>query len=107
MPHHRYVRAADLTAEFGFTDRHWIKQAAAGRVPGAFQPFGPHSTWVFDIETVRAWWAEVGIRPEPTPTPRLYKQASHRLTAKPPIRRDLSKQLAALRQAGRKPPSPK
>ncbi len=50
------VSAARLVEEFGFTERHWIRMAAAGRVPGARQPFGPRSSWVFDLTAVRRWW---------------------------------------------------
>ncbi len=28
------VSAARLVEEFGFTERHWVRMAAAGRVPG-------------------------------------------------------------------------
>ena len=106
MPHHRYVRAADLVSEFDFTERHWVRQAAAGRVPGARQPFGAHSPWVFDVEAVRAWWTSAERSPEPKPTPRLRTAPPHRLSAKPPAQHDLRKKLAALLAAGR-PPSRK
>lgn len=106
MPHHRYVRAADLVSEFGFTERHWVRQAAAGRVPGARQPFGAHSPWVFDVEAVRAWWTSAERSPEPKPTPRLRTAPPHRLSAKPPVQHDLRKKLATLLAAGR-PPSRK
>ncbi|MBA9069910.1 hypothetical protein FHR71_003671 [Methylobacterium sp. RAS18] len=104
MPHHRYVRAADLVSEFGFTERHWVRQAAAGRVPGARQPFGAHSHWVFDIEAVRSWWACAEREPEPKPTPRLRTTPLHRFSAKPPVRHDIKKQLARLLAEGRPPP---
>ena len=52
----RPVAAKHLVEEFGFTSRHWIRMAAAGRVPGARQPFGPGSSWVFDLPAVRRWW---------------------------------------------------
>ncbi|WP_156295746.1 hypothetical protein [Methylobacterium aquaticum] len=72
MKHRRYVSAADLVEEFGFTERHWTRMAAAGRVPGARQPFGPRSRWVFDLATLREWWvaAEKEGRPVWSPQPR-------------------------------------
>ena len=53
----RWVGTSEIVEEFGFTARHWNRMAAAGRVPGARQPFGPRSSWVFDLDAVRAWWA--------------------------------------------------
>ena len=40
MPRETLVDAAVLVDEFGFTRRHWIRQATLGRVPGTRQPFG-------------------------------------------------------------------
>lgn len=56
MPQTRYVHVADLVAEFGFTERHWIRMAAASRAPGARQPFGARSRWVFDLDALQTWW---------------------------------------------------
>lgn len=60
----RYVQVEAIIEEFGFSRRQWLNQAAAGRVPGARQPFGPGTTWVFDIEAVRAWWAASERKPD-------------------------------------------
>src|SRR4051795_9401002 len=51
-----HVDVSALVEEVGFSARHWIRMAAAGRVPGARQPFGPGSSWVFDLRAVRQWW---------------------------------------------------
>jgi hypothetical protein len=37
----RPIPASDIAARYGFTARHWIRLAAAGKVPGAKQPTGP------------------------------------------------------------------
>ena len=34
------LRTADLVARYGFTERHWRKLAAEGRIPGATHPAG-------------------------------------------------------------------
>jgi DNA modification methylase len=38
-----------------FTARYWIKQAASGKVPGAWQPSGPGGAWLFDHAEFVAW----------------------------------------------------
>lgn len=95
MQRPRYVSAADLVAEFGFTERHWTRMAAAGRVPGARQPFGPRSRWVFDLTAVREWWAaaEKAGRPVWSPQPRTAR-APLRIPKPPGDRIDLKKTLA-------------
>src|SRR6478736_4151278 len=54
-------RTADLVLRYGFTTRHWTKLAAAGRIPGASQPCGPHGHWSFDARLFAEWW-EAGKR---------------------------------------------
>lgn len=49
------IRASDLSARYGFTGRYWIKLAAAGRIPGAWQPSGPRGQWVFDRAKFTIW----------------------------------------------------
>jgi hypothetical protein len=34
------LRASEISDAYDFTPRHWIRQAAAGRIPGARQPSG-------------------------------------------------------------------
>ena len=55
------LRTADLVARYGFTERHWRKLAAEGRIPGATQPCGSRGHWVFDARLFAAWW-EAGRR---------------------------------------------
>jgi hypothetical protein len=50
------LRASDLSREYGFTARHWIRLAAAGRIPGAHQPSGHGGGWLFDRQAFVAWW---------------------------------------------------
>jgi hypothetical protein len=50
------LRASVLARQYGFTSRYWIKLAAAGRIPGARQPFGPGGVWLFDAEQFGKWW---------------------------------------------------
>jgi hypothetical protein len=45
-----------VARQYGFTARHWIKLAAAGRIPGARQPFGARGAWVFDALLLAKWW---------------------------------------------------
>ena len=93
----RWIGPAELVEEFGFTERHWIRQAAAGRVPSARQPFGPRSSWVFDLEEVRRWWASTEqVQAAPIGS-RLGARGGFpkRLNSKPSFeRRDLKKTLA-------------
>jgi len=105
--HARWVSASDLVKEFGFTSRHWTRMASAGRVPSAHQPFGPRSSWTFEITEVRTWWEASVEQPKkwvPTsPAPRTTKSPLvHRPS--PFDRRDLKKTLASIMAA---PPTPK
>lgn len=52
-----HVTAATIASEYGFTARHWTRQAATGNIPGAYQPSGEGGRWVFDREVFRRWWA--------------------------------------------------
>jgi hypothetical protein len=42
------LRASEISRQYGFTSRYWIRMAAAGRVPGARQPSGVGGAWLFD-----------------------------------------------------------
>lgn len=99
------VSAARLVEEFGFTERHWIRMAAAGRVPGARQPFGPRSRWVFDLTAVRRWW-EASLRtatawPTATPVGKRGSGVSRGMakTFANPSRRDLKASRSAVLEA--------
>src|SRR5205085_9113108 len=37
------------------SERRMIRLAADGRIPGAFQPAGPHGAWRFDAVEFRTW----------------------------------------------------
>jgi hypothetical protein len=50
------LTARQLSQKYGYTDRHWIRMAAAGKIPGARQPFGHGGTWFFDEDTFLVWW---------------------------------------------------
>src|SRR5215831_1539195 len=50
------LRIDEVVALYGFTARHWRRQAAAGRVPGARQPFGPRGHWTFDADELRKFF---------------------------------------------------
>jgi hypothetical protein len=52
------LKAADVARDYGFTARYWIKLAASGRVPGAWQPSGPGGAWLFDERQFLAWREE-------------------------------------------------
>jgi hypothetical protein len=49
------LKATDLARRYGFTARYWTKQAASGRIPGAWQPSGPGGAWLFDEGGFLAW----------------------------------------------------
>jgi hypothetical protein len=99
--------AADMVAAFGFTERHWIRKAAAGQVPGARQPFGPKSSWCFDLAAARKWWdastKETPEWPKFTSAAKSGGAASRRMakSSAPPSRRDLKQTLAKLSQSGK------
>ena len=52
----RFLTAPQLSAEYGRTPRHWIRLAAQGKIPGAYQPCGKGSHWAFDRKAFAAWW---------------------------------------------------
>jgi hypothetical protein len=43
-----HLTAAELSKTYGLTARHWIRLAARGKVPGAYQPAGEGGKWLFD-----------------------------------------------------------
>lgn len=49
--------SSQIAAEYGFSSRYWIKQAAAGKVPGARQPSGPGGQWLFDHADFTLYWS--------------------------------------------------
>src|SRR5262245_48727518 len=49
------LRASEIAARYGLSSRYWIKMAAAGRIPGAWQPSGPGGAWLFDKAQFVAW----------------------------------------------------
>ena len=49
------LRASDISRQYGLTARHWIRLAAAGKVPGAWQPAGEKGAWLFDAEQFAQW----------------------------------------------------
>ncbi len=53
----KMIGASAIAADYGFTPRHWIAQAAAGKIPGAYQPSGARGKWMFDRETFERWWS--------------------------------------------------
>lgn len=46
-----------LVEKYGMTPRYWIRMAADGKIPGAYQPSGEGGKWVFDPVAVSKWWA--------------------------------------------------
>lgn len=102
----RHVPASALVERYGFTARHWIRLAAAGKVPGAFQPFGAHGRWVFDLDVVARWWdaqrKQVTEWPTSTSAGRRGGGASSGAGRKfaRPSRRDLKASLASVLERG-------
>jgi hypothetical protein len=56
------AQSAEIAKEYGFSSRYWIKLAAAGGIPGAWQPSGPGGSWVFDRREFRLWAKEIGLK---------------------------------------------
>ena len=50
------LSAQQVADAHGFTARHWIRLAAAGRIPGVCQPTGPKGRWMFDARVFKTWW---------------------------------------------------
>ncbi len=67
------VRAAEIAEKFGFTARHWIRQAAEGRIPGCVQPSGPGGAWLFDLTAFTRWAKPQGLEPKAEPVRQLEK----------------------------------
>lgn len=71
-----HLSASQLAERYGFTARHWTRQAAAGNIPGAYQPSGNHGHWLFDLAVFQRWASANGIptlqqpfvRAEPLPS---------------------------------------
>ncbi|WP_370642274.1 helix-turn-helix domain-containing protein [Afifella sp. H1R] len=51
----RHVTAAELASEYGMSPRHWTRLAAAGKIPGAWQPGGAGGKWLFDPKEFAVW----------------------------------------------------
>src|SRR5262245_23303425 len=49
------LRASEIAGRYGLSSRYWIKMAAAGRIPGAWQPSGPGGAWLFDKAQFVHW----------------------------------------------------
>lgn len=49
------VSASHIAREYGLTARHWIRMAAQGKIPGAWQPSGSRGKWLFDPEAFARW----------------------------------------------------
>jgi hypothetical protein len=50
--------ASDLASEYGRSARYWIKMAADGKIPGAWQPSGPGGQWAFERRAFEVWRTE-------------------------------------------------
>jgi hypothetical protein len=50
------VTASMLSERYGPSARYWIRMAAKGKIPGAFQPSGRGGKWFFDPTAVGRWW---------------------------------------------------
>jgi hypothetical protein len=45
--------ASKIADQYGW---HWIRQAASGKVPGAYQPSGQGGKWLFDSNVFDKWF---------------------------------------------------
>jgi len=57
-----YATAAEIAREHGFSTRYWIRLAAQGKIPGAYQPSGERGKWVFERVAFRRWAKSVGLK---------------------------------------------
>lgn len=55
------LRACDLARDYGFTARHWLRLAAAGKIPGARQPAGAGGHWLFERRGFVAYARQAGL----------------------------------------------
>lgn len=49
-----HIKASEVSARYGFTTRYWIRLAAAGKLPGAWQN-EPGGHWQFDAAALAKW----------------------------------------------------
>ncbi|WP_371259447.1 helix-turn-helix domain-containing protein [Bradyrhizobium sp. URHD0069] len=52
---HQPLKASEVAARYGLSARHWTRLAAAGKVPGAWQPVGARGHWLFNAEALDTW----------------------------------------------------
>src|SRR5579872_3447629 len=52
----RHLSTAELASATGFSTRWFTANAAAGRIPGAYQPMGPGGGWRFEERAFWQWW---------------------------------------------------
>jgi hypothetical protein len=50
--------ASQIAKEYGFTARHWTRLAAAGKLPGTYQPSGEGGKWLFDAQVFGKWFKQ-------------------------------------------------
>ena len=62
-----HLTASQIATDYGFTARHWIRMAAAGKVPGAYQPGGQGGKWLFDAQAFARWFKNTNRRVESWP----------------------------------------
>ncbi len=67
------INASKIAERYGFTPRHWTRQAAAGLIPGAVQPSGPGGHWLFDQKAFAAHAKATGTPERIRPTPQIPK----------------------------------
>jgi len=56
MAERRHVSAAYLAQRTEFSTHWFTAKAAAGQIPGAYQPSGPGGEWRFDEIEFWRWW---------------------------------------------------
>jgi hypothetical protein len=57
-----FATAREIADEYGFSQRYWTRLAAAGKLPGAYQPGGDGGQWMFDRAAFRRWWSSTQRR---------------------------------------------
>ncbi|MBC8131013.1 MAG: hypothetical protein H7Y08_11925 [Rhizobiaceae bacterium] len=85
----KHLTARNIAEDFGETSRHWTKMAAAGLVPGAFQP-KDKTGWLFDADAFRVWHEAGQPKVERPPAP-ARKEAAKVLARPDPLEKQRRK----------------
>ncbi len=89
-----YLSAPQIAKAIGFSRRWVTTMAAAGKIPGAYQPAGPGGEWRFEERAFWVWWQTTlrreGASWRPEPVTKLAKAPATGVgSSESPLRRRL------------------